>query len=331
MRKHSTLFFPACQTEIDRRRGGVDRRPIPFVYVKVSSVDAAVLLVHSSPKGPTLGDNAIYHESMPDTRRILEHLLFWLAVALFYTLYFGFRQDEYGQSLFFVLLLLPITIGTTYAIVYWLVPRFLLVGDYLRFGLYLFYSLLLSLYLELTILVGLYMTVADYQALFVNPDLPDLLDFLLGMYVVVFAALSIHTVRRWKVAKETGRVLEAEKERILNVLTDRFPDPEASIPIWVDREQIPLRLASIQYVESQRDYLLIHTDEGRLLNKLTMAAFEEQVADRGFTRIHRSYLIRTAAVSAFTSTKVRIDEADLRIGRSYREAVSEVSEVLEAS
>lgn len=57
-----------------------------------------------------------------------------------------------------------------------------------------------------------------------------------------------------------------------------------------------------------------------------MAAFEEQLVERGFTRIHRSYLIRNAAVSAFTGTKVRIEGAELPIGRSYREAVSEALE-----
>jgi L-lactate permease len=263
---------------------------------------------------------------MPDTRRILEHLLFWLGVAAFYTLYFGFRQDEFGQAFFFVLLLLPVTIGTTYAIVYWLVPRFLLTGQYVRFGLYLCYSILLSLHLELTILVGLYMTVADYQALFVNPNLPDLLDVVLGMYVVVFASLSLNTVRRWRSASETGKALIAEKERILEVLKERMPDTEASILIWVDREQIPVHLIDIRYVESQRDYLLLHTLEGRLLTKLTMAAFEAQVLDKGFVRIHRSYLIRTAAVTAFTSTKVRIGETELPIGRSYRQATQDVLE-----
>ena len=39
-------------------------------------------------------------------RRLFEHTLFWAAVLVFYTLYFGSRQDEYGQSLFFVVLLL---------------------------------------------------------------------------------------------------------------------------------------------------------------------------------------------------------------------------------
>ncbi|MDA0379149.1 MAG: LytTR family DNA-binding domain-containing protein [Bacteroidetes bacterium] len=117
--------------------------------------------------------------------------------------------------------------------------------------------------------------------------------------------------------------LEAEKERILSVLADRFPAPDASIPIWVDREQIPVRLASIHYVESQRDYLLIHTEDGRLLTKMTMAAFEGQLVDRGFARIHRSYLIRTAAVTAFTASKVRIGPTELPIGRSYRDAAHE--------
>ena len=125
------------------------------------------------------------------------HALFWLSVLLFYTLYFGSREDGYGQSLLFVILLLPITVLTAYFLLYWLIPRYLLQRRYISFFLYLCYTILFSLYLELLLVLLLYINVSEYQAMFVNPALVDLLDVLVGMYLVIFLAVAINLLRRW--------------------------------------------------------------------------------------------------------------------------------------
>jgi two-component system response regulator LytT len=257
----------------------------------------------------------------PVLHRFLEHVLFWAAVLAFYTVYFGSRQDDYGQSLFFVALLLPITMGTTYAVVYWLVPRYLLTGRLGRFVLYLGYSLLLSVHLELSLLVGLYITVADYQALFVEPNLVDLMDVLIGMYIVVFGALSLHTLRRWQRTRSDRESLLQENEQMQEELV-RAEDGNASVIVRVDRRNVNILLSDILFVESQRDYLLIHTTDGKLMTKMTLSTFEQEVEGRGFVRIHRSYLIRARAVSSFTASEVDIGDQTLPIGRSHRESAA---------
>jgi DNA-binding LytR/AlgR family response regulator len=254
-------------------------------------------------------------------RRLVEHTLFWAAVLVFYTLYFGSRQDEYGQSLFFVVLLLPITMVTTYAVVYWLVPRYLLTGRVGRFVLYLCYSLLLSLYLELSLLVGLYMTVADYQALFVEPTLVDLMDVLIGMYVVVFGALSLHTVRRWQQTRQDQEILLQENASMQEEL-ERIDDSEQTIALRIDRKTVHVRLGDIRYIESQGDYVLIHTSSGRLMTKQTLSALDRALSSHGFLRVHRSFLVRRAAITTHSASEVGLDGHPVPIGRSYRDGVA---------
>ncbi len=239
-------------------------------------------------------------------------------MLLFYTVYFGSRDDEYGQSLFFVALLLPITMATTYAIVYWLVPRYLLTGRIWTFVLYVGYSLLLSLHLELSLMVGLYMTVADYQALFVEPTIVDLLDVLVGMYVVVFGALSIHTARRWRVIRSENDDLEDAHASLQAALNEQEA-ATSMLSVRVDRKNVKLHLDSIDYVESQGDYVLLHTHEGRLMTKQTLSAIERELTGKGFIRIHRSFLVRAKAVRSFTSTEVEISSTALPIGRSFKD------------
>ena len=243
-----------------------------------------------------------------------------MAVLVFYTLYFGSREDEFGQSLFFVALLLPITVGTTYAIVYWLVPSYLLTGQSGRFALYLFYSLLLSLYLELSLLVGLYMTVADYQALFVQPTLVDLLDVLIGMYVVVFGALSLHMLRRWQQTRSSQEEL-LEANAVMKEELQRTEDVEGTIQLRVDRQTRLVRIGDISHVESQGDYVLFHTTSGQLMTKQTLSGVENELAERGFLRIHRSFLVRLGAVTSHRASEVSLGEITVPVGRSYRDSV----------
>ncbi len=140
--------------------------------------------------------------------RLLSHIVFWLAALAFYTIYFGQRQDAYGQSLIFVSLLLPITIATTYFLLYRLIPRYLLTRRYGFFALYFCYTLILSLYLELLLVVVLYVTVAEYQALVVATGLVDLLDVIVGMYLVVFLATALHLLKRWYSMQAVNAQLE---------------------------------------------------------------------------------------------------------------------------
>lgn len=47
----------------------------------------------------------------------------------------------------------------------------------------------------------------------------------------------------------------------------------------------------IHYLESQDDYVMIHTEDGKHLKQWTMKYFEEHLNPAHFIRVHRSYLV----------------------------------------
>ncbi|MBE9582849.1 histidine kinase [Mucilaginibacter sp. JRF] len=68
--------------------------------------------------------------------RVAQHVVFWLVVWLFYLLMYSFKstwQIALHNNVFFM----PLHIGLFYAIGYWLIPRYLLTGKYVQFGLML--------------------------------------------------------------------------------------------------------------------------------------------------------------------------------------------------
>jgi two-component system, LytTR family, response regulator len=53
----------------------------------------------------------------------------------------------------------------------------------------------------------------------------------------------------------------------------------------------------INYLESQDDYVMIHTDEEKHLKQWTMKYFEEHLNPDQFIRIHRSYIVRVGQIA----------------------------------
>ncbi|NJC25956.1 LytR/AlgR family response regulator transcription factor [Neolewinella antarctica] len=81
--------------------------------------------------------------------------------------------------------------------------------------------------------------------------------------------------------------------------------------------------ATILYAESMQNYCRIHTSDGSYLPLLPLKELEGALPTSDFFRIHRSYLIRLAAVEAIVGNQVRIGAKLLPISRPNREALTE--------
>ncbi|UPL10992.1 LytR/AlgR family response regulator transcription factor [Microbacterium sufflavum] len=76
-----------------------------------------------------------------------------------------------------------------------------------------------------------------------------------------------------------------------------------------------VRRSEVRWVRAQGDYARLHTDDddpGQLV-RIPMAELEARWADAGFLRIHRSTLVRTAAV---TEARLSGGESTLVVGRT---------------
>tara|TARA_R110002020_G_scaffold198989_2_gene400392 strand:- start:206 stop:1282 length:1077 start_codon:yes stop_codon:yes gene_type:complete len=77
-------------------------------------------------------------------KKVLLHSLFWIAVLLFYTFFFGLEGTTFRTVFCFSAFLLPVTICTTYTFIYKLIPEYLLMKKYTFFVLYTIYTLIIS-------------------------------------------------------------------------------------------------------------------------------------------------------------------------------------------
>jgi len=216
------------------------------------------------------------------------------------------------------------TMATTYTFLYWLIPRYLLNARYGLFALYFLYTIIVSVYLNLVILVGLYMTVADYQAIFVSPNLINLMGVLIGMYVVVFCASSFHFLRKLRDTQTMNTLLASSIDSAEKEITRLQNSASFSITVRSDRKDVRILASDILYVESLRDYVQFNLIDRPILSKMTLSKVEATLASHGFTRVHRSFLVRNEAVDVFSTDTIQISGEALPIGRSYRKAVQAI-------
>ena len=81
-------------------------------------------------------------------------------------------------------------------------------------------------------------------------------------------------------------------------------------------------LDSIVYIESTKDYIKVHMDEGDAIeSKYRISAIEEDLTGKGFLRVHRSYIIRRDKIKAFSNHEIDVTLGEIPIGASYREEV----------
>ncbi|MBE8725698.1 LytR/AlgR family response regulator transcription factor [Flavobacterium hungaricum] len=83
-----------------------------------------------------------------------------------------------------------------------------------------------------------------------------------------------------------------------------------------------INVDSILYIESIKDYIIVHQKDGVKLNaKYKISDIETELQDKNFLRIHRSFIINLKKITAFTAYDVEIGLIEIPIGASYKEYV----------
>jgi len=144
-------------------------------------------------------------------QRWVVHVLFWVLVLAFYVVFFGRKNSNYLQTLFFVGLLMPVTIGTTYFLNYFLVPRFLLKERYAFFLLYFIYTLIGSIFLEMAVAMMTFLIMAEINIRNMSPASIDIFFLLTSLLMVVFLGVAVKLLLHWRQTKEDYQKLMRDK------------------------------------------------------------------------------------------------------------------------
>src|SRR6056297_3954513 len=114
------------------------------------------------------------------------HISYWIFVVLILSFTFGRSWGNNRAAFFFVCMLLPIVLGTSYFFNYVLVPKYYLKKKYAKFAFYTFCTAVISVYLEMIVLVisFVYLVNLSYQNL--SPNATQIVLLAVILYLLVF-------------------------------------------------------------------------------------------------------------------------------------------------
>ncbi len=98
------------------------------------------------------------------------------------------------------------------------------------------------------------------------------------------------------------------------------PEP-AFLTVRTGRQTVHVAIPDLRYAESIGDYVKLHTSTQTLITKERISHLAEVLAPHGFLRIHRSFLVSIAHITAVGPQGVHLNTTALPVSRSYREAV----------
>jgi two-component system LytT family sensor kinase len=143
---------------------------------------------------------------------VLQHFLFWFAHVIFYATLYGSFEENYGQTFAEELMFLPVRMIFTYFTLYFLLPRFLLPGQYITFSVWFlvasFIAGIFQRYIAFTFDYPLY-----YPEALSDPFLyfPKIVKTFAGIYPVTFTALAIKLLKYWYTNQKAQQILTEEK------------------------------------------------------------------------------------------------------------------------
>lgn len=76
----------------------------------------------------------------------------------------------------------------------------------------------------------------------------------------------------------------------------------------------------ILYIEGMRDYLQIHTEDGRIMTLLNFKAMQEILDPQRFIRVHKSYIIAVDKIDYIEHNTIKIRDKLIPVSNTYKVA-----------
>jgi len=127
-------------------------------------------------------------------------------------------------------------------------------------------------------------------------------------------------------------------DRFLKAVNKAFPAPdhkpaidqvvrteekknESFVYFRADRKMVKVLLSDILYIESMKDYIKVITDKGSIITKQSISSVETMLPEKTFIRTHRSFIVSVNKIKSFTHETIEIGQAEIPIGKLYRNNV----------
>jgi DNA-binding LytR/AlgR family response regulator len=124
------------------------------------------------------------------------------------------------------------------------------------------------------------------------------------------------------------RLLKAvnKAENYLKLLRKNQEDPETAsveddyVFIKSDRRFVKIFFKEILFIEGLKDYVIIQTENKKVLTAMNIKTIHAQLPEKNFTRISKSFIVNTDHIISADTHAVYIKEEEIPIGANFKDS-----------
>lgn len=117
------------------------------------------------------------------------------------------------------------------------------------------------------------------------------------------------------------RFLKAVQKMPVPVPQEGPPAPPSYFFVKSEYKLVRVDHSDILYLEAMRDYVAIHTVNGKkILTLQSLGSFEQELPAASFARVHKSFIVSLDRIWLIEKNKVSVGETVLPVGEKYRSA-----------
>ena len=104
---------------------------------------------------------------------------------------------------------------------------------------------------------------------------------------------------------------------------DRPPvaEPGNYFFIKADNRLVKVSFSDILFIEALQNYVVVHTQEKKLITYLTFKSVEEYLPSTQFIKVHKSFIVSASKIHSIEGNDIRIDQHHIPISRNLKEEV----------
>jgi DNA-binding LytR/AlgR family response regulator len=89
--------------------------------------------------------------------------------------------------------------------------------------------------------------------------------------------------------------------------------------IKADRKYFKIFFKEILYIEGLKDYVIIYTDETKIITSMNIKTIAGQLPASIFARVSKSYIVNTLRISSFDNELIYIGNNEIPLGQSFKD------------
>ncbi|MCB0574203.1 MAG: response regulator transcription factor, partial [Saprospiraceae bacterium] len=119
---------------------------------------------------------------------------------------------------------------------------------------------------------------------------------------------------------KAGAALQAKTAAPAPQSGSQLPEKDYLL-IKADHKVHRIKYGDIIYIQSMREYVAFHTDNGRILSLNSLKQLEEELPPERFIRVHKSYMVAIGRINTMEGNLLHVGKEKIPVGANYRDAL----------